>query len=166
MPDFRYVGWSEYGRLTEMLAKKVAESRERFDLAVGIARGGVPVAMVVSDRLGLRLDFVKARSYSGIAKRSRTTILQGTTEKVGGRRVLLVDDLVDEGVTMATVARRLAKSRPAALKTAVLFKKPWSTTHPDFFVEETEDWVVFPFETHEVESLRKAEARPRSPKQR
>ena len=156
MTGFRYISWAEYGNLTEALAEKVRSSGKAFDLVIGIARGGIPVAMVVSDRLGVKIDTITVKSYSGIAERGSIRILSTLTEDIKGTHVLLVDDLVDQGDTMIGVKRFLSEKGAKDVETAVLFKKPWSKTHPDHFLETTEEWIVFPFELSEVNGLRKA----------
>jgi hypothetical protein len=45
---------------------------------------------------------------------------------------------------------------PAVIETAVMFKKPWSKTEPDYYLEEVEEWIVFPFELGEINRLRVA----------
>ncbi|MGD0146813.1 MAG: phosphoribosyltransferase family protein [Nitrososphaerales archaeon] len=156
MTEFRYIGWVEYGNLTEALTEKVRSSGKAFDLVIGIARGGIPVAMVVSDRLGVKIDTITVKSYSGIAERGSIRILSTLIEEVEGKRVLLVDDLVDQGDTMIGVKEFLSTKGAKVVETAVLFKKPWSKTHPDYFLETTKEWIVFPFELSEVNGLRKA----------
>lgn len=153
MAGLRYLGWDEYGRLTERLAAKVASHGRKFDLVIGIARGGVPVAMVVADRLGARMDYINVKSYDGIAKRSRPKILTTITQEVGGERVLLVDDIVDEGETMETVTEFLLGKHPEEVTTAALFTKPWSSMRPDISLGVVENWVVFPYERGEVKRL-------------
>ncbi len=73
-----------------------------------------------------------------------------------GKNVLLVDDLVDQGDTIDTVSKYLHSQGPALLKTAVLFKKPWSSADPDYFLEIVDKWIVFPWEHGEVSRLRVA----------
>ncbi|MGD0396921.1 MAG: phosphoribosyltransferase family protein [Nitrososphaerales archaeon] len=155
MADFRYIGWVEYGNLAEALAEKVRSSGKTFDLVIGVARGGIPVAMVVSDRLGVKIDTITVKSYSGIAERSSIKILSTLIEDIKGKRVLLVDDLVDQGDTMIGVKGFVSEKGAKVVETAVLFKKPWSKTHPDYFLETTGEWIVFPFELSEVSRLRK-----------
>ena len=161
MPEFRYIGWPEYGRLTEKLADKVRSGGMTYDLVIGIARGGIPVAMVVSDRLGTKVDFINVKSYSGIARRGVPRILTALAQSVKGQKVLLVDDLVDHGTTLAVVKKHLDDMNPALLQTAVILRKPWSKTEPDYYVEDEEKWVVFPFELGEVERLRAEASRER-----
>ena len=82
MTRFRYIGWLEYGRSVEKLAELVAAGGLKFDLVIGIARGGVPVAMVVSDRLGAKVDFINVKSYSGLGTRAKPKILSTITEQI------------------------------------------------------------------------------------
>lgn len=157
MTEFRYISWPEYGNLAEALAEKIRSSGKSFDLVIGIARGGIPVAMVVSDHLGVKIDFINVKSYSGIAMRTIPRILSTLTEDIKDKNVLLVDDLVDHGVTMDMVKQYLAEQVPKLLETAVLFKKPWSKAEPDYYLEVVDKWIVFPFELSEVNRLRKAQ---------
>jgi hypoxanthine phosphoribosyltransferase len=157
LPEFRYISWAEYGNLAEALAEKVRAGGKSFDLVVGIARGGIPVAMVVSDRLGVKVDFINVKSYSGIAERTSPKILSTLTEPVNGKRILLVDDLVDHGETMDMVESFLSGQQPQLLQTAVLFRKPWSRFEPDYHLEVVDKWIVFPFELNEVNRLRSSE---------
>ena len=156
MPNFRYISWSEYGNLAEALAEKVRANGKKYDLVVGIARGGIPVAMVVSDHLNVKIDFVNVKSYNDIGKRTAPRILTTLTEGVAGKDVLLVDDLVDQGDTMTFMMRYLNDQKPKSLETAVMFKKPWSKSEPDYYLETVSEWIVFPFELGEVGRQREA----------
>ncbi len=156
MPNFRYISWSEYGNLAEALAEKVRANGKNYNLVVGIARGGIPVAMVVSDHLNVKIDFVNVKSYNAIGKRTSPRILSTLTEGIEGKDVLLVDDLVDQGDTMSFMKRYLLDMKPRSLETAVMFKKPWSKTEPDYFLENVSEWIVFPFELGEVNRQRAA----------
>jgi len=150
MPNFRYISWSEYGNLAEALAEKVRANGKKYDLVVGIARGGIPVAMVVSDHLNVKIDFVNVKSYSDIGKRTAPRILSTLTDGVEGKEILLVDDLVDQGATLSFMIRYLSDQKPKSLETAVMFKKPWSKTEPDYYLEVVSEWIVFPFELGEI----------------
>jgi len=156
MPNFRYISWSEYGNLAAALAEKVRANGKHYDLVVGIARGGIPVAMAVSDHLNVKIDFVNVKSYTDFGKRTAPRILSTLTEDIGGKDILLVDDLVDQGDTLASMKKYLGDQKPRILDTAVMFKKPWSKTEPDYFLESVTEWVVFPFELGEAARLRAA----------
>ena len=156
MTEYRYVSWPEYGNLAEALAEKVRSCGRKFDLVIGIARGGMPVAMVVSDRLDVRIDFINVKSYVGIGERGVPKILSTLTEDIRGKNVLVVDDLVDQGDTMRVVSEYLSGQDPERLEMAVLFKKPWTRIEPDYYLEVVDRWIVFPFELSEVNRQRVA----------
>ena len=161
MESFRYVSWEDYGRLVSSISEQIKANNEKFDLVIGIARGGIPVAMVIADQLGVKIDIINVKSYTGIAERSRPRIISTLTEEVRGKKLLLVDDLVDYGDTMKTVASFLGKQKPSTMTTAVLFVKPWSKFKPDFYLEVVGDWVVFPWEQGEVRRLRAKKEPPK-----
>jgi hypoxanthine phosphoribosyltransferase len=155
---FLYISWARYGILATKLAGMVANSGIELELVIGIARGGIPLAMVMADQLGLKLDIINVKSYSGIAERGRVVILSTLTEDIKSKNLLLVDDLVDGGDTIETVMDFLSKGKPKSIKTAVMFTKPWSRPRPDFSLDVVEEWIVFPWERGEVARLTK---RPR-----
>jgi len=154
LPRLHYVSWEEYGELVTKLAEVIASTGKRFDLVVGIARGGIPVAMVVADRLGTRIDFLNVKSYTDVGERVKPRILTTITEDIFDKRVLLVDDLVDGGATMETVTRYLDSEEPKSITTAVLFTQPWSAFPPDSSLRVVDTWVVFPYERGEVRRSR------------
>ena len=120
--------------------------------------------MVVSDHLGVPIDFINVKSYSGIGERTAPRILSTLTEGITGKNILIVDDLVDQGDTLAMVTSYLAEKNPKLLEAAVLFKKPWSQKEPNYFLEVVDKWIVFPFELREVNRLMtaKGESEPKS----
>jgi uncharacterized protein len=154
LPRLNYVSWSQYGDLVTKLAENVAASGERFDLVIGIARGGMPVAMVIADKLGIKVDFLNVKSYTDVGERVKPKILSTITEKIADKRVLVVDDLVDGGATMESITEYLSTQSPSDMKTAVLFTKPWSTFTPDFSLKVVDNWIVFPYERGEVRRSR------------
>jgi hypoxanthine phosphoribosyltransferase len=146
-PNKRHVEWLEFGRLCESLASVIKGSGRTVDLVVGIARGGIPPAMVVADRLRVPIDFINVKSYTGVQQRGRVKIISTLFEDASNKHVLVVDDLVDQGETMETILAFLAeRHHPTSVMTAALFIKPWSKFRPDFFVDTTDTWVVFPWE--------------------
>jgi len=153
MVEFRYIEWTDYGKLVAELIDRIRSRGQTFDLIIGIARGGIPVAMVIADQLEVQIDFINVKSYTGEAAREKPRIISTLTEDVKGKRVLVVDDLIDEGDTMSTVLSYLKPKKPKSLSTAVLFKKPWSKHEPDYFLEVLDKWVVFPWEHAEVRRL-------------
>ncbi|MCL5419996.1 MAG: hypothetical protein M1354_03935 [Candidatus Marsarchaeota archaeon] len=145
-----YVGWESYGRMALSLARKIEKSGGMFDLVIGIARGGIPLSMVLADHLNLKMDMVNVKSYTGIEERVKPAILSTINTRLEGKHILLVDDLIEHGDTMVVLSSYLARKKPSGLATAVMFTKPWNRFKPDFSVREVDRWVVFPWEIGEA----------------
>jgi uncharacterized protein len=156
-----YLSWSDYNQSIERLAVKVNESGWRFNQIVCIARGGLRVGDTLSRIFKLPLAIISTQSYTGEAgkERGRLTVAKHMTMTTPalGDRVLLVDDLVDSGVTLEAVKRHLLETFPmvADLRTAVLWYKGCSRCAPDYYVEHLPDnpWIHQPFEPYELMSV-------------
>lgn len=73
----------------------------------------------------LTVDFISASSYgSGTVSRGSVDLLRGVTVPIRGRQVLLVDDIVDTGHTLAALQRYLLEQSPERLHTVCLLDKP------------------------------------------
>jgi uncharacterized protein len=157
MPSL-HVSWDQYNTLVERLALKVHESGFEFNQIICIARGGLRVGDVLSRIFEHPLAILSTHSYSsdGGTIRGELVIAEHMTMTKPrlGERVLLVDDMVDSGHTLAAVHRELPKRFPhvVALKTAVLWWKACSVFAPDFHVEYLADnpWIHQPFEVYDT----------------
>lgn len=156
-----YVTWPEYNQAIERLAVKVSESGWHFNQIVCIARGGLRVGDTLSRIFKLPLAIISTQSYMGKTGRERGHLMVAEhmtmTTPTLGDRVLLVDDLVDSGVTLDVVKRHLLQTYPAIedLRTAVLWHKACSRCAPDYCVEHLPDspWIHQPFEPYELMSV-------------
>lgn len=152
-----YVTWDEYHKLTERLVRQVFESGWQFNQIVCIARGGLRVGDVFSRIYDLPLAILSTSSYTEKAGTVRgELIISDQMTMASGRlgdRVLLVDDLVDSGVTLEAVTRTLPQRYPhiTALRTAVLWYKACSVFKPDYFIQYLPDdpWIHQPFELYD-----------------
>ena len=153
-----HVSWDDYHEAIERLAKSVHESGWEFDQIVCIARGGLRIGDVFSRIFKLPLAILFTQSYveDHGTVRGEITIsrhMAMTSERLG-ERVLVVDDLVDSGVTLEEVMAHLAKTHPhiREMKTAVLWWKALSHCRPDYHVMYLIDnpWIHQPFETYDL----------------
>jgi hypoxanthine phosphoribosyltransferase len=152
------VTWEQYNALVERLACIVFESGYEFNQIICIARGGMRVGDVLSRIYATPLAILSTHSYAaeGGTIRGELVIAEHMTMTSPrlGERVLLVDDMVDSGHTLAAVAKALPERWPVirTCKTAVLWWKACSTVKPDFFVEYLADdpWIHQPFEVYDT----------------
>jgi len=95
--------------------------------AVVILHGGVVFAGDLIPRLhrvDLRLETIAARSYAGTSSQGAPQVHTHGPLEVAGRAVLLVDDILDSGRTLAAVRDELAARGAASIAIAVLLDKP------------------------------------------
>ena len=69
---------------------------------------------------------------------------------VKGVNVLVVDDVADTGESLKVAVEHLNVCGAATIKTATIYYKPQSIFKPDFFIIQTRQWVVFPWERLET----------------
>src|SRR6202049_2865114 len=152
-----HVSWNEYNTLVERLALQVHESGWRFNQIICIARGGLRVGDVLSRIFELPLAILSTHSYAadGGTKRGELIIAEHMTMTAPrlGDRVLLVDDMVDSGHTLATVRKELRLGFPplVAICTPGGWYKACSVFKPDYYVEYLADspWIHQPFEVYD-----------------
>ena len=155
-----YVSWDEYHRLIEQLALQVYESNYKFESILCLARGGLRVGDVISRIYDKPLAILSASSYREAAGMQQGSLdIAEFITKTGGElegRILLVDDLVDSGVTLTRVIAHIKQrfTGIVEVRTAVLWYKAVSTFKPDYHVQylPTSPWIHQPFE--EYDSLR------------
>jgi uncharacterized protein len=151
------IDWPRYNTLVEMLALNVYESAFRFNQIICIARGGLRVGDVLSRIFDQPLAILSTHSYTaeGGTIRGELVIAEHMTMTKPrlGDRVLLVDDMVDSGHTLAAVHDELPRRFPhiSELRTAVLWWKACSVFKPDYYVEHLPDspWIQQPFEVYD-----------------
>jgi hypoxanthine phosphoribosyltransferase len=142
MPDEHYVTWGEFHAGVEALAMAIDGSAT--DVIVGVARGGLPGAVALSHRLNAALEVIRADYYEG--KEQQEELHVGEVELGEYSNVLIFDDIVDTGRTMTAVRDEVVTSVAGIVETAALHVKPDREITPDYWLEETDEWVVYPWE--------------------
>ena len=157
------------------LGLRVLESGFQPDYIVGVWRGGAPVGIAIQELLkygGLHTDHIAIRTshYTGIDQTSESVIVHGLhylIENVNADdRVLIVDDVFDSGRSIQQVIWDLEKKcrrNTPTFKIANPYFKPANNKTeltPDFFLHESNEWLVFP---HELEGLSAQEVQDDKP---
>ncbi len=114
-------------RLAEMAAKITADYEGKDLLLVGVLRGAVMVMADLSRHLDrhLEMDWMAVSSYgSGTKSSGVVRILKDLDTDISGRHVLIVDEIIDTGLTLSWLASNLASRDPASVHIATLLRKP------------------------------------------
>jgi len=153
-----YISWDEYHKNIERLAIQVHQSAWPFDQIVCLARGGLRIGDVLSRLFQRPLAILVVSSYDGPNNSVRGNLRFArhltTIDEQFGRRVLLVDDLVDSGITLKETAIWLRQHYGQVveeIRTAVIWYKACSAIAPDYYVDYLPEnpWIHQPFERYE-----------------
>ncbi|MGO9051394.1 MAG: hypoxanthine phosphoribosyltransferase [Streptosporangiaceae bacterium] len=114
-------------RVGELAAQIDADYAGRELLLVGVLKGAV---MVMADlaramRLPVEMDWMAVSSYgSGTRSSGVVRILKDLDTDISGRHVLVVEDIVDSGLTLSWLVGNLQSRGPASVRVCVLLRKP------------------------------------------
>jgi hypoxanthine phosphoribosyltransferase len=158
------------------LAANIYNAGFKPDFLVGLWRGGSAVGIAVQEGLqhfGVSTDHIAIRtSYSGAARYPEMVSkadaiqvhgLQYLLENLSAHHsLLIVDDVFSTGSSVAAVITQLAlrtrRNLPGDIRVASVWYRPTEKTLrvPDYFVHETRDWLVLPYELtgFSIEELR------------
>ncbi|WP_091968667.1 phosphoribosyltransferase [Propionibacterium cyclohexanicum] len=142
------LSWELFGRAQRELAAQIAASGFRPEIIVAVARGGLIPAGALSYALDVKLsDAMNVEFYTGVGITLPDPVLLAPlldTGSMAGKRLLVVDDVVDTGRTMQLVMRQL-RGFGAKVRSAVLYAKPTTVVLPDYLWRRTDRWIVFPW---------------------
>ncbi|MDX6225736.1 MAG: hypoxanthine phosphoribosyltransferase [Frankiales bacterium] len=119
----------------EAIAKRIGELAAEIDadyegkdlLLIGVLNGAVMVMADLSRALKnhCRMDWMAISSYgSGTQSSGVVRILKDLNTDIGGMHVLVVEDIIDTGLTLAYLMSNLRSRNPASLKIMTAFRKP------------------------------------------
>jgi hypoxanthine phosphoribosyltransferase len=118
-------------KIRQAVAKLAAEIRQDYQgkqpLLIGILKGSFVFMADLVRELGLpvEVDFVKLSSYgSGTKTSGKVKVVQGLKTPIKGRDVLVVEDIVDTGLTVSFLMDYLRNKKPASLRLCALTDKP------------------------------------------
>ena len=114
-------------RLQELAARITEDYRGRDLLMVGVLRGAVMVMADLARALDrhVEMDWMAVSSYgSGTKSSGVVRILKDLDTDISGRHVLVVDEIIDTGLTLTWLISNLSSRRPASVEIATLLRKP------------------------------------------
>lgn len=144
------------------LGLRIFESDFRPTFILGVWRGGTPVGIAIQEileRLGCETNHfaIRTSSYGSGTIPSQTVQVFGLRHVVdiieAEDRLLIIDDVFDSGRSVAAIIDQLQKlcrrNTPQDIQVATVYYKPHknkTSLVPDFYIHETDQWLVFPHE--------------------
>src|SRR3954453_22601681 len=123
-------------RLKELAAEIDNDYAGRDLLLVGVLKGAVMVMADLSRALRspIQMDWMAVSSYgSGTKSSGVVRILKDLDRDISGRHVLVVEDIIDSGLTLSWLLRNLRSRNPASVEVCALLRKP-EAAHTDLAV--------------------------------
>jgi hypoxanthine phosphoribosyltransferase len=161
MAEKLIISFDDYNKIVEKLAIEINE-KFKPTVLVGIMRGAAPILDILSRLLKLPIAYIVIQSYSGDGMEDQQGELifareiSSLAKKKDYKKVLLIDDLSDTGLTLNKSIEWLKNYEPIKnhineIKTACLWKKKSSTFEPDFCPVklDSDPWIVQPTEHYE-----------------
>ncbi len=121
-----YISYRKYGKLlTELVNKIKKRDISHIQILYAPPRGGLPIAIHLSHYLKLPIIYN----------------VKDLDKKIQFNKAMFIDDIVDTGATL----NKLDEDYSFDLSCSLFYKKN-SIIEPDIWVEETDKWIVFPWE--------------------
>ena len=144
----KIMNYDEFKSFIDKIHSMIVKDGIKFDCIIAVARGGLTLA----HRLAIKLDLknvtsISASSYDKGLKVSDVVISNKPVLDSDTKNILIVDDISDTGETFNTVVDIMKNTYPdRVFKTASLYAFKDTNHTPDYFCEETSDWIIFPWD--------------------
>ena len=130
------------------IGKQISEDYEgKKPIFVGVLKGCFifMADLMRSVSADCTMDFMAVSSYSGTVSTGAVKINKDLSQDISGRHVILVEDILDSGVTLSYLRNYLNVREPASIKIATLLDKPSrrkADIYPDYSCFEVPDAFV------------------------
>lgn len=148
------ISWEEVERGVSNILSDIKKRNINVDTIVPILRGGAPLGNLISNNINADIAYIHIRrtASNDINAEFKIPVLKGITnsETIEGKDILIVDDLLDKGVTMEFAIEELKKLKPKSIHVAVLYNFTKLENEEMYIVGlemKVKKWIVFPWET-------------------
>ena len=116
-----------HSRIKEMAADLNQAYKGKCPIFVGVLKGVVPffAEMIMNITMPCQVDFMSVTSFEGGTESTgKLTFRKDIDHNIEGRHVIILEDILDSGLTLEYVCQLLAKRNPASIKVCTLLDKP------------------------------------------
>lgn len=140
------ISWVNFHQICKELAEKI--SVEEIDIILGVARGGLYPATLISGML--RKEFYPlrvTRRLNDNVEHEKPQWKVDVTTDVKDKNILIIDDIADKGGTILLVSNRAKEEGATNIKTLTLITHSWANPKPDYYGLESDELIIFPWDT-------------------
>ena len=133
----KFISHEEIDLAVAAIAERInIDYSDKNPLLLGILNGAFVFAADLIRKLDIpcQISFVKYASYSGTQSAEKVKELIGLNEEINGRHIIVVEDIVDKGITMDRLLVDLQKFQPLSIRIACFCLKP-DTFVKDFTID-------------------------------
>jgi hypoxanthine phosphoribosyltransferase len=147
------LSWNDIHGDCDLLAQEIQNKfqESKFDLIIGVSRGGLIPACILSHILDIpKVLSIGLSSYNKSKEQKSISCYQHIQpHDLFGKKILFVDELCDSSSTLKYLKDQYGCFEDIDMHTAVLYVKEKAWFVPDYFVKKVpqEEWIKFPYET-------------------
>ena len=122
---------TEISAITHSVANAINNSGIKNPLFIAVMNGAFLFAADIMRKItipGSEISFIKLSSYSGTETTGKVNQLIGISDDISGRNIIILEDIVDTGITLEKIISLLEKENVANIKIATLLFKPKAYT--------------------------------------
>lgn len=145
------ISHDEIVKMCKTIGKNITTDYQgKSPLVVCVLKGACPFHSELIKHIDLQidLDYIQASSYSGTSSTGVVKLKKDLDSDIKGRDVILVEDIVDSGLTLSKLVEYLSQRQPNSIKVASLLDKPSGRKvqfKADYVGQEIEDLFVIGF---------------------
>jgi len=138
----RIIFLDEAYEMAYRVSKQITDSSDSYDIILGISRGGLPPARMISDFLNIEtLTSLQISHYArGGVEKEKVDVTDPLNIDIEGKKVLIVDDVNDSGETLKAAYEHVGSLNPADVKTAVLHEKSSTSFNAHYTGSDLSEW--------------------------
>ena len=122
-----FISETEIAAIVHSMANAINNTGMKNPLFIAVMNGAFLFAADVMRKItipGSEISFIKLSSYSGSETTGKVNQLIGISDDISGRNIIILEDIVDTGITLEKIISLLEKEKVANIKIATLLFKP------------------------------------------
>jgi len=154
LPKCLFFDWREIDNLVKRMFLQIEKQKYHPEIIIAISRDGLTPARILSNYMPkVNFEILQIRRYPfGKKAILNPKIFFKPINSLKGKRILIVDDMADNGITIKIIKKFISKYNPSHIKTAILYSKNKNKDIADFISKKNyfNKFAIFPWNKFEM----------------